>query len=360
MLMVLHPEAHRTSFAFEAILRCLQQYHLRYTLHPQTTHLELVLQGDFPPIETLATLPGVIRITPIPSPYRLLATTNSSSGFTYQGVSFSQHDFHCMIGLCAVDTPVHVEAVMQRLQQLGQTCTRMGAYKPRTSPYTFQGHGRSCLPYIFELAGKYGIRVIAMEVMDASHIDEINEALAITGSSTGVMLQIGTRNCQNYSLLQAVGSQTKFPVLLKRGFGISLHESLMAAEYIAHAGNPNIVFCLRGIKSLAAAPHRNLADFAQVPLVKRLTRMPVCVDPSHAIGVGDVGIEGISDIHHAAAQGVIAGANLLLVDCHPHPAHAWVDGHQALTLEGLVPFLEDMALVRTTYLKRCTLLGQGA
>jgi 3-deoxy-7-phosphoheptulonate synthase len=116
--------------------------------------------------------------------------------------------------------------------------TRMGAYKPRTSPYAFQGHGKACLPYVFELAGKYGIKVIAMEITHESHVDEIREALEQTGNPTGVMLQIGTRNTQNFELLKFVGRQRSFPVLLKRGFGITLEESLNAAEYLASEGNP--------------------------------------------------------------------------------------------------------------------------
>src|SRR5947199_107791 len=119
----------------------------------------------------------------------------------------------------------------------GQVCTRMGAYKPRTSPYSFQGHGKGCLPYVFELAGTYGIKVIAMEVTHESHIDEIQEALRLTGDATGVMLQIGTRNTQNFELLKIVGRQKEFPALLKRGFGITLTESLHAAEYLASEGN---------------------------------------------------------------------------------------------------------------------------
>lgn len=109
----------------------------------------------------------------------------------------------------------------------------MGAYKPRTNPYSFQGHGASCLPYVFDLAGQYGMKVIAMEITHEDHIDEIHDALQRSGHPTGVMLQIGTRNTQNFELLKAVGRQSEFPVLFKRGFGITLNESLNAAEYLA-------------------------------------------------------------------------------------------------------------------------------
>jgi 3-deoxy-7-phosphoheptulonate synthase len=228
----------------------------------------------------------------------------------------------------------------------------MGAYKPRTSPYSFQGYGKQCLPYVFELAGKHGIRVVAMEVTRDEHLDEIREALRQTGDATGVMLQIGTRNTQNFELLKTVGSQRDFPILLKRGFGITLHESLLAAEYVASAGNRDIAFCLRGMKTHFGDPHRNLVDFAHVPVVKRLTRMPVCVDPSHSVGLRAQAPDGLQDIYHAAAQGIIAGANLVLTDIHPDPRKALVDAGQALTLEELPAFLEDCAIAREAYLKR--------
>lgn len=231
----------------------------------------------------------------------------------------------------------------------------MGAYKPRTSPYSFQGHGKACLPYVFELAGKYGIKVIAMEITREGHIDEISEALTEAGKPTGVMLQIGTRNTQNFELLKSVGRQREFPILLKRGFGITLEESLNAAEYLASEGNRNVIFCLRGMKTNYGDPHRNLVDFAQVPVVKRLTRMPVCIDPSHSVGSKQASPDNILDIMHATAQGVIAGANMVLVDFHPDPVKALVDGPQALTLEELPAFLEDISIAREAYEKRCRL-----
>src|SRR6185503_14218334 len=180
--------------------------------------------------------------------------------------------------------------------------TRMGAYKPRTSPYAFQGHGKACLPYVFELAGKYRIKVIAMEVTHESHVEEIRQALHDTGNPTGVMLQIGTRNTQNFELLKAVGRQRDFPVLIKRGFGITLDESLNAAEYLASEGNRRVVFGLRGMKTNMGDPHRNFVDFAHVPVVKRLTRMPVCIDPSHSVGSRSRGHDGILDVMHVTAQ----------------------------------------------------------
>jgi 3-deoxy-7-phosphoheptulonate synthase len=277
------------------------------------------------------------------------------ASFEYNGVRFGQDTVNVFAGLCAVDSRESVEAMMKALREHGQVCTRMGAYKPRTSPYAFQGFGASCLPYVFELAGKYGIRVISMEVTHESHVDEIRSALAATGNATGVMLQIGTRNTQNFELLKLVGKQQELPVLIKRGFGITLDESLNAAEYLATEGNRKVVFCLRGMKTNMGDPHRNFVDFSHVPVVKRLTRMPVAIDPSHSVGTRARAPDGLLDIFHVVAQGVIAGANLVLVDFHPEPSRALVDGPQALLLSELRPFLDDVAIARDAYEKRTKL-----
>jgi 3-deoxy-7-phosphoheptulonate synthase len=172
------------------------------------------------------------------------------------------------------------------------------------------------------------------------------------------MLQIGTRNTQNFELLKIVGRQQEYPVLLKRGFGITLDESLHAAEYLASEGNRKVVFGLRGIKTNMGEPHRNFVDFAHVPVVKRLTRMPVCIDPSHAVGQRSTGPDRILDIMHAAAQGVIAGANMILVDFHPAPDLALVDGPQALLLNELPQFLADIQIARTAYEQRVRLAAR--
>jgi 3-deoxy-7-phosphoheptulonate synthase len=306
-------------------------------------------------LEDMRSLPGVDHVVRVSEEYRILGRhkdDNRAAYFDYQGVRFSQDTLHVFAGLCAVDSPESVEAMMKALRDNGQVCTRMGAYKPRTSPYSFQGHGKNCLPYVFKLAGKYGIKVIAMEITHESHLDEIREALKETGNPTGVMLQIGTRNTQNFELLKSVGRQQEFPVLLKRGFGITLDESLNAAEYLASEGNQKVVFGLRGMKTNIGDPHRNFVDFVHVPVVKRLTRMPVCIDPSHSVGSRSRGPEGILDIMHATAQGVIAGANMILVDFHPDPTKALVDGPQALLLEELPQFLEDVQIARNAYNQR--------
>ena len=368
MILILTPNIEPESPSYQQLMAHLSRLpDIRLRVHreegTEQTLTEIYLIGNTSsiPTEDMKDLPGVDRVVRVSEEYRVLGRhrgDDRSSHFDYQGLRFGQETLHVFAGLCAVDTAEHVELMMRALRDHGQVCTRMGAYKPRTSPYSFQGHGKECLPYVFDLAGQYGIKVIAMEITHESHIDEIQEALRATGNPTGVMLQIGTRNTQNFELLKIVGRQQEFPVLLKRGFGITLSESINAAEYLASEGNSRVVFGLRGVKTKLGDPHRNSLDFAQVPVVKRLTRMPVCVDPSHAVGSRTRGPEGILDIMHATAQGVIAGANMVLVDFHPAPNRALVDGPQALLLEELPQFLEDVQIAREAFEKRARLAAR--
>jgi 3-deoxy-7-phosphoheptulonate synthase len=362
MIIILKPHIGPQSTEFRQLMDYLaQRPNIRTRLHQeigtQQTLTEVYLIGDTASLDQaeIEHQPGVERVVRISEEYRILGRHHDDrrpTGFDYNGVLFSQDNLNVFAGLCAVDTPAHVEEMLKALRDHGQTCTRMGAYKPRTNPYSFQGHGKACLPWVFDLAGKYGIKVIAMEITHDSHLDEIREALDRGGHPTGVMLQIGTRNTQNFELLKIVGRQRDFPVLLKRGFGITLEESLNAAEYLASEGNARIVFGLRGMKTNMGDPHRNFVDFAHVPVVKRLTRMPVCIDPSHSVGSRERAPDGLLDVYHVTAQGVIAGANMVLVDFHPHPQTALVDGPQALLLEELPWFLEDIAIARDAYEKR--------
>ena len=366
MILILTPDTDPASSEYTQLISYLEnlpdiQYRLHREIGQQQTLIEIYLIGNTSSlqIEDMQQLPCVDRAIRISEEYHILGRHHNdsrSSGFEYNGVRFGQDTLNIFAGLCAVDIPEHVELMMKALQQHGQVCTRMGAYKPRTNPYSFQGHGKNCLPWVFELAGKYGIKVIAMEITHENHITEIKQALEQTGNPTGVMLQIGTRNTQNFELLKSVGKQTEFPVLLKRGFGITLEESLNAAEYLASEGNAHVVFGLRGMKTNMSDPHRNFVDFAHVPVVKRLTRMPVCIDPSHSVGSRDRGADGILDIMHVTAQGIISGANMVLVDFHPVPEKALVDGPQALTMEELPLFLEDVKIARQAYEQRLKLL----
>jgi 3-deoxy-7-phosphoheptulonate synthase len=368
MILILDPNVAAGGEAYQQLMAHLSRLpNIELRLHHEQgvekalTEVHLIGNTAALSVEDMRALPGVDHVVRVSEEYRIVGRHTDDerpTSFDYNGVRFGQDTLNVFAGLCAVDTRESVEEMLKALRDAGQVCTRMGAYKPRTSPYSFQGHGRECLPFVFELAGKYGIRVIAMEVTHESHIDEIRAALELTESPAGVMLQIGTRNTQNFELLKLVGRQRDFPVLLKRGFGITLDESLNAAEYLASEGNHKVVFGLRGMKTNIGDPHRNFVDFAHVPVVKRLTRMPVCIDPSHSTGTRVAAPDGLPDIFHVTAQGVVAGANMILVDFHPDPARALVDGPQALTLGELPYFLEDVAIAREAYLRRTALAAR--
>ncbi len=365
MILILSDSADPQSPEYEQLMQALALLpNIKTRIHriqgTERSVTEVYLLGDTKAlaIEDMQSLPCVEQVIRVSEEYRVLGRhpgDTRPTHFDYQGLRFGQDTLHVFAGLCAVDSREHVEIMMRALKDNGQQCTRMGAYKPRTSPYAFQGHGKACLPYVFELAGKYGIKVIAMEVTHESHVEEIRRALRDTGNPTGVMLQIGTRNTQNFELLKIVGRQKEFPVLIKRGFGITLDESLNAAEYLASEGNHKVLFGLRGMKTNLGDPHRNFVDFSHVPVVRRLTRMPVCVDPSHSVGSRVAGPDGILDVMHVTAQGVLAGANMVLVDFHPNPAKALVDGPQALRLDELPHFLADVAIAREACVKRAEL-----
>ena len=368
MILILHADTDKNGDDYRQLMAFLSnlgniQTRVHDEVGAQQTLTEIYLVGDTAALsaEEMQSFTCVERVVRVSEEYRILGRHHDdkrATCFDYNGVRFGQDNLHVFAGLCAVDTPENVEIMLRALQEHDQQCTRMGAYKPRTNPYSFQGHGKSCLPWVFELAGKYGIKVIAMEVTHDNHVREIHEALELTGHPTGVLLQIGTRNTQNFELLKSIGREREFPVLLKRGFGITLEESLNAAEYLASEGNRRVVFGLRGMKTNMGDPHRNFIDFAHVPVVHRLTRMPVCIDPSHSVGSREATHEGIMDVFHVTAQGVIAGANMVLVDFHPQPSKALVDGPQALHMDELGYFLEDIRIARDAYEQRVALAAQ--
>lgn len=362
MIVILEPQLDGDSSQTAAVLQHLRSVagitpKIHQVTGEQQVLTEIYLVGNTAGLDRaeIEALPGVNRVVKVSRAYAVLGRHTGDSrsyGFTYNGVTFNQDNFNLFAGLCAVDTRAHVEQMMKAVADMGLNCTRMGAYKPRTNPYSFQGHGAECLPWVFELAGKYGIKVIAMEITHDTHIAQINAALKDSGNPTGVMLQIGTRNTQNFELLKACGRQNDHPVLLKRGFGITLEESLNAAEYLASEGNRKVIFCLRGMKTNMGEPHRNFVDFSHVPVIKRMTHMPVCIDPSHSVGTRARAPDGLLDVFHATAQGIIAGANMVLIDFHPNPASALVDGPQALTMDELVHYVEDIDIARQAYLAR--------
>lgn len=204
---------------------------------------------------------------------------------------------------------------------------RGGAFKPRTSPYSFQGLGDDGLRLLRAAADRHGLAVVT-EVLDPASVGLVAEYAD--------MLQIGSRNMQNSALLRAVGRQTR-PVLLKRGMSATLEEWLLAAEYIADAGNEDIVLCERGVRTFDPAS-RNLLDLAAVPLLRERTHLPIAVDPSHGVGVR-------SAIAPMAMAAVAGGADALMVECHPEPGTARSDGFQALTPSELAVLGKGMRAV---------------
>src|SRR3954470_10385876 len=232
MILILTPNINHEGEAYRHLMTYLSRLpNIQLRVHSEQgaeralTEIYLIGNTAAVAVDEMKSLPGVARVVRVSEEYRVIGRhkgDDRAAHFEYQGVRFGQDTLNVFAGLCAVDTLENVEKMMRHLREHGQVCTRMGAYKPRTSPYSFQGHGRKCLPFVFELAGKYGIRVIAMEITHESHIAEIHEALHETGAPVGVMLQIGTRNTQNFEMLKKVGRQQDFPVLLKPGFGITL------------------------------------------------------------------------------------------------------------------------------------------
>src|SRR5213075_632478 len=233
------------------------------------------------------------------------------------GVPIGPGTFTLIPGPCAVETPEQTLAAAQMAKAAGAALLRGGAYKPRTSPYAFQGLGEKGLRILADVRDEVGLPIVT-EVVDAHDVDTV--------ASYADMLQIGTRNMQNFGLLQAVGSVGK-PVMLKRGMNATIEEWLMAAEYVAQRGNLDIVLCERGIRTFETAT-RNTLDISAVPVVHSLSHLPVVVDPSHSAGRRDL----VVPLTRAA---IGAGADAIIVDVHPDPTAALCDGPQALYGEEL-------------------------
>jgi len=219
-------------------------------------------------------------------------------------------------GPCSVETQEQMDSAAQHVADAGCQLMRGGAFKPRTSPYTFQGNGEEGLKMFRRAADKHNLRIVT-ELMDARMLDTFLEYDVD-------VIQIGTRSMQNFELLKEVGRINK-PVILKRGISATVSEWLMAAEYIAAGGNHNIIFCERGIRTFETA-YRNVMDVTCIPVLKKETHLPVIVDPSHAGGKAWM-------VPALARAAVAAGADGLLVEMHPNPCEAWCDADQALNPE---------------------------
>ena len=267
----------------------------------------------------LRAMPGVGDVVRVSKPYKLVSRENHpySSVVEVAGVPIGPDTFTLIAGPCAVETPDQTLAAARMAQAAGATLLRGGAFKPRTSPYAFQGLGEKGLRILADVRDETGLPIVT-EVVDAADVALVAE--------WADMLQVGTRNMQNFALLQAVGSAGK-PVMLKRGMTATYEEWLMAAEYVAQRGNLDIVLCERGIRTFETAT-RNTLDISAVPVVHGLSHLPVIIDPSHSGGKRDL----VVPLTRAA---IAVGADAVIVDVHPDPTAALCDGPQALYGEDL-------------------------
>ena len=280
-------------------------------------------------IERLGRLAGVETVTPISRPFKLTSREFHPEPTIIRVLDAVVGDgsLTMMAGPCSVESRDQLFETADAVAEAGATILRGGAFKPRTSPYSFQGLGVEALRYLAEARDRTGLPVIT-EVMEPNQVDIVAEYADI--------LQIGTRNMQNYSLLTAVGRVAR-PVMLKRGYGATVEEWLMAAEYVVSSGNPNVILCERGIRTFETYT-RNTMDLAAVPLVHHLSHLPVIVDPSHATGKRWL-------VAPLAMGGVAVGADGVMVEVHPDPDSALSDAEQQLNLDQFRAMMTEVVAV---------------
>lgn len=269
---------------------------------------------DKTPLQALETAPGVESLLPILKPYKLVSKEvhPESSILDIGGVKVGGKQIIMMAGPCSVETRDQILGIARDVKAAGAQFLRGGAFKPRTSPYSFQGLGEEGLKYMAEARDETGLKIVT-EIVTVTDIDLLAKYADV--------LQIGARNCQNYALLQAAGD-SGIPVLLKRGMSTEISEFLQAAEYILSRGNYNVMLCERGIRTFEPAT-RFTFDLNAVPVIKGLSHLPVICDPSHGTGVWKY-------VTPMARAAVAAGADGLTIEVHPHPDKAFSDGAQSL------------------------------
>ncbi len=242
------------------------------------------------------------------------------------------HPLVSIAGPCSVENEAMIVETARLVKAAGAKFLRGGAYKPRTSPYSFQGHGEDALELLAAAREATGLGIVT-EIMDAADLDKI--------ASVADIIQIGARNMQNFSLLKKVGNQDK-PVLLKRGMSATIEDWLMAAEYIMAAGNPNVILCERGIRTFDRKYTRNTLDLAASPVLRTLTHLPLVIDPSHATGKAEF-------VPTMAKAAIAAGADSLMIEVHPNPAKALSDGPQSLTPSQYQLLMQEMAVISQVF-----------
>lgn len=317
MLVVMNSAA--TEGQIDAVAEKIRQ--LGYLPHviPGAMRTAIGITGNRGPEgrETLLMMPGVEDVVRVTAGYKLVSreTQTESSVFNVGGTQVGG-GFTVIAGPCAVEDESMIIKTAEFLTQRGVKLLRGGAYKPRTSPYAFQGLGPEGLRHLAKVKAQTGIGIVT-EVLDVESADRVEEVADV--------LQIGTRNMQNYALLRRMASAAK-PVLLKRGMAATVEEWLLAAEYIVSGGNRRVILCERGVRTFADHT-RNTLDLSIIPVVKHLSHLPVIIDPSHGTGRS----EYVPAMSRAA---IAAGADGLIVEVHPDPRNALSDGQQSLDFEG--------------------------
>ena len=326
MIIVLRPDI--TQEQMDHIVKKLRDLGLQAHISRGVERTVIGAIGDEAVLRTipLEAFPGVEEVHPILKPYKLASREfkKENTVINVGGVEIGGNKIVVMAGPCAVENRTLLIEIAKEVKAAGAGFIRGGAFKPRTSPYTFQGLGEEGLKYLAEARERTGLPVVT-EVMDPRDMDLIVKYADI--------VQIGARNMQNFILLKEVGSYHK-PVLLKRGISATIKEWLMSAEYIMAGGNHNVILCERGIRTYETAT-RNTLDLSAVPVLKQLTHLPVIVDPSHAVGRWDL-------VAPMARAAVAAGADGLIIEVHPNPEEALSDGEQSLKPGVFKRLMEDL------------------
>ena len=317
MLIVMKADA--TDSQVEAVLRVIEELGFKPHPMPGATRTAIGITGNQGAVDPshFETLAGVAEAIRVSKPYKLISLDlrPEKTIIRVGDATIGGDELAIIAGPCAVESRTQAFAIAETIRRSGARFFRGGAYKPRTSPYAFQGLGEEGLKILAEVRDVYGLKIVT-EALDEAGVDLVEKY--------GDVIQIGARNMQNFSLLRRAG-KARMPVLLKRGLSATLDEWLLAAEYIMSEGNYQIVLCERGIRTFAQHT-RNTLDLAAIPAVRRLSHLPVLVDPSHGTGKNYM-------VTPLARAGVAVGADGLIVEVHDQPDHALSDGAQALTPE---------------------------
>ena len=326
MIIVLKPAA--TPEQVKHIKEQLKQKNLKPHVLSGMVRTVIAAIGDTASVDEhwLEAIPGVEKVERIQKPYKLVSRETKKENTVIKAgkVEIGGKKVCVMAGPCSVESLEGLVAVAKAVKKAGSTFLRGGAYKPRTSPYSFQGHGEEGLKYLAEVREKTGMPIVT-ELMDTRDVDVVERYADV--------IQIGTRNMQNFSLLKEVG-RTRKPVLLKRGLSATIKEFLMSAEYIMAGGNHDVIFCERGIRTFETYT-RNTLDLSAVPVLKKESHLPVIVDPSHAVGIREF-------VAPMAMAAIAAGADGLMIEVHMDPEKAWSDGEQSLTPQAFTQLMKDL------------------